>query len=68
VSADHYVFWRRQQQDQLSRLRSMAQLPVVELPHLLDDIDGPAIEQLSRILLAGMASHPLTPDATQGPA
>ena len=61
VSADHYVFWRAQQQEQLDRLRGMAQLPVVELPHLFGDIDGPAIDKLSQLLLKQMAANPVSP-------
>ncbi len=59
VSADHFVFWRQQQQEQLARLRAASQLPVVELPHLLSEIDGAAISDLSALLLQGMSARPL---------
>ena len=51
--------WRAAQQVQLQRLHRQSNLPVVELPHLLQPIGRSQIEHLSDLCVAGMESADL---------
>jgi anion-transporting ArsA/GET3 family ATPase len=46
--------WRAAQQVQIQRLHRLAQLPIVELPHLFEPIGRAQIERLADLATAGM--------------
>ena len=61
-AVDH---WRAAQLVQLQRLQRLSNLPVVELPHLLEPIGRSQIERLSELCVAGMEMADLR-EQTQG--